>query len=156
MNRPSRTDEPQASDGYNQSPPQLANDLTTNQDLNGISNTRALRRARFRALADSDLGQADPDPHAVARPDAHATATATATPETDMPSSAVAGAAIIGLDASRHAATGGRGVQSWPSRIKHAVITFGKFVGPGFMVAVAYSMYYGPPSPVPGQEERES
>ncbi|KAK4131007.1 natural resistance-associated macrophage protein [Trichocladium antarcticum] len=28
--------------------------------------------------------------------------------------------------------------KSWFSRAKHAVVTFGKFVGPGFMVAVAY------------------
>lgn len=43
MNCPSRTDEPLESDGWNQNPPALAADLTTRQDLNGISNLRTLR-----------------------------------------------------------------------------------------------------------------
>jgi metal iron transporter len=29
---------------------------------------------------------------------------------------------------------------SWLNQAKHTVLTFGKFVGPGFMVAVAYSL----------------
>src|ERR1700761_6465503 len=44
MNRTSRTDEPDLGDGYNQSPNALSNDLTTNQDLNGLVNSRSLRR----------------------------------------------------------------------------------------------------------------
>ena len=43
MNCPSRTDEP-IGDGYNQNPPALAASLTTRQDLNGIANSRLLRR----------------------------------------------------------------------------------------------------------------
>ncbi|TVY39780.1 Manganese transporter [Lachnellula subtilissima] len=43
MNCPSRTEEPEG-DGFNQNPSSLAADLTTRQDLNGIANTRILRR----------------------------------------------------------------------------------------------------------------
>ncbi|CAK7209918.1 NRAMP-like transporter smf-3 [Sporothrix curviconia] len=45
MNRPSRTDELPRSDGMNQSPNALSNDLTTNEDLNGVANGRHLRRS---------------------------------------------------------------------------------------------------------------
>lgn len=47
MNCPSRTDEPLESDGWNQNPPALAADLTTRQDLNGISNLRTLRSSEI-------------------------------------------------------------------------------------------------------------
>lgn len=40
MNCPSRTDEPAAHDGWNQNPSELAADVTTRQDLNGIVNLR--------------------------------------------------------------------------------------------------------------------
>ena len=40
MNCPSRTDEPPAHDGWNQNPSELAADVTTRQDLNGIVNRR--------------------------------------------------------------------------------------------------------------------
>ncbi|PQE12192.1 metal ion transporter metal ion transporter protein [Rutstroemia sp. NJR-2017a BVV2] len=45
MNCPSRTDEPLEGDGYNQNPNALANDLTTREDLIGRANGRALRRS---------------------------------------------------------------------------------------------------------------
>ncbi|KAG7124731.1 Manganese transporter SMF1 like protein [Verticillium longisporum] len=44
MNRPSRTDEPYEGEGHNQSPNSLPNDLTTNEDLNGIANAREARQ----------------------------------------------------------------------------------------------------------------
>lgn len=40
MNCPSRTDDTLLHDDWNQNPPTLAPDLTTRQDLNGISNAR--------------------------------------------------------------------------------------------------------------------
>ena len=42
MNCPSRTDDSIEHPGWNQNPPSLAPDLTTRQDLNGISNAREL------------------------------------------------------------------------------------------------------------------
>ena len=44
MNCPSRTDEPEGT-GMNQSPPALAAALTTRADLNGMANSRVLRRS---------------------------------------------------------------------------------------------------------------
>jgi len=44
MNCPSRTDEVDLNPGWNQNPPFLAADLTTCQDLNGMINSRALKR----------------------------------------------------------------------------------------------------------------
>ena len=43
MNRPSRTEEDFEHPTWNQSPPFLAPDLTTRQDLNGIANSRVQR-----------------------------------------------------------------------------------------------------------------
>jgi metal iron transporter len=149
MNRPSRTDGPHVGDGYSQNPPQLSNDLTTNQDLGGISNTRVLQREAPPAMLDPD--EAEPDP-----PDAGVS---------DGPSKNV-GSAAVGVIKSAsssgaellHTADsepdssgrnehpphpgehGGLPPQSWLARAKHAILTFGKFIGPGFMVAVAYSM----------------
>lgn len=40
MNCPSRTDDTLLNPDWNQNPPSLAPDLTTRQDLNGISNAR--------------------------------------------------------------------------------------------------------------------
>ncbi len=167
MNRPSRTDEPQPGDGYNQSPPELSNDLTTNQDLNGISNTRALLR------------------------EDHSTATASGKPGSDPPDitppdglSNVGGVVAVGTESSAngvvaevlHAGNPGPGPKgpdeqheqpgvggggdhpdgtlpqrSWLARAKDAIFTFGKFVGPGFMVAVAYSRQISQPEDEPGQ-----
>lgn len=45
MNRPSRTEDDFEHPTWNQNPPFLAPDLTTRQDLNGISNARLLRKA---------------------------------------------------------------------------------------------------------------
>ncbi|KAJ4293882.1 NRAMP-like transporter smf-3 [Collariella sp. IMI 366227] len=89
MNRPYRTDEPQPGGGYNKSPPQLFNDLITNQDLNGISNTRTRRREQRPVI--TEPGQSEPEHSYMA--------------QLEGPSKAF----------------GGPG-----------------FIGPGFMVAVAY------------------
>jgi hypothetical protein len=47
MNCPSRTDETIDHEGWNQNPSRLAADLTTRQDLNGITNSRAQRDHRL-------------------------------------------------------------------------------------------------------------
>jgi metal iron transporter len=44
MNCPSRNDETLGHDGWNQSPARLSADLTTRQDLNGIANAREQRQ----------------------------------------------------------------------------------------------------------------
>lgn len=108
MNRPSRTDEPLEGDGYNQNPNPLSNDLTTNKDLNGVTDTRRLRREdpslqEAGAVGDSDV------------------------PYTNLP-------AVVpnenGARSPNHAAP--------LERFKNAFVKFGSFIGPGFMIAVAY------------------
>lgn len=151
MNRPSRTDEPQPGDGHNQSPPHLSNDLTTNQDLNGISNIRALRRQKRPEAMDGG----EPDPPDTVSPDGPSKPKDVAFVSVDASSTSLAPdilrAGDIGQESGQRnehpAAPGERGspsgtlpVKSWLSRVKDTILTFGKFVGPGFLVAVAYSI----------------
>ncbi|KAK3303334.1 natural resistance-associated macrophage protein-domain-containing protein [Chaetomium strumarium] len=151
MNRHSGTDERRAGDGCNQSPPQFSDHLTTNQDLDGISNTRAMLREEHPAMTDS--GEADPPgpvsldgssktgAAAVAEPRAPAATIISATearqvgtfdpdPGEQDEHSVVAAGGPNGDETSPSA--------SWLGRAKHAILTFAKFIGPGFMVAVAY------------------
>lgn len=162
MNRPSRTDEPQPGDGYNQSPPHLSNDLTTNQDLNGISNTRALRRQERRKAVDSG----EPDPPDTISPSGpsktkdvaffkvNASATSSAPEILHAGNTGQEPTGQNGLSAAPGEGGNPGGSPSFKSRLRGAkdtILTFGKFVGPGFMVAVAYSM----PPPAPKQAQGE-
>ncbi|KAK9780054.1 putative Natural resistance-associated macrophage protein-domain-containing protein [Seiridium cardinale] len=151
MNQTSRTDEPyEGDDGLNQSPNALSNDLTTNQDLNGIANSRTRRSSDDESMGDS--GQAiteveppTPDPDlvkgaqrnlAVVHGDG-ATGQSPGTKETSVGTAQVFGDALRrGNDDSTSsvAKDGGSPLQ----RVKRIILTFGKFVGPGFMVSVAY------------------
>ena len=115
MNRPSRTDEPLEGEGLNQSPNAFSNDLTTNQDLNGRVNSRALKGTEPPPLesAGAIMG--------------------------------TEGADSIGGTTSSASNYGRRSLTYVVERTKRAVVNFAKFVGPGFMIAVAYSS--SPPSP---------
>lgn len=59
MNCPSRTDDTLLHCDWNQNPPFLAPDLTTRQDLNGITNARVLKDARVMSLSRHSLDDAD-------------------------------------------------------------------------------------------------
>ncbi|KAK3945560.1 natural resistance-associated macrophage protein [Diplogelasinospora grovesii] len=154
MNRPSRTDEPLEGDGYNQSPNQFSNDLTTNEDLNGISNSRALRREQALSILnsgqddqeggtaanreDGNNGHNDKDAGAVRIDTTGPTISQNVSfpPGTYLPASGRQTAAFApGGDPENN---GVSSALSRYQRLKHAIFTFGKFVGPGFMVAVAY------------------
>ncbi|KAI4604267.1 hypothetical protein KJ359_000398 [Pestalotiopsis sp. 9143b] len=159
MNQTSRTDEPyEGDDGLNQSPNALSNDLTTNQDLNGIANSRTRRSSDDDGSAD-DTGQAvmqvvppvpDRDRVEGANPnlaakahhgDSSASGQSPATKESSQAGTAVQ----VPRDDLRR---GGAGAPHAPAsatdggsplrQLKHVFVTFGKFVGPGFMVSVAY------------------
>lgn len=144
----SRTEEPPKSAAYNQSPNALSNDLTTNQDLNGLANSRELRRTDPPPI--ESAGQSSdpasgtgldttPDPESLGsvlanRQSLNGQAFSTPFGACDTtPPDPPSGPDGDGSD-------GGRRVPaSVFSRVKHSVLTFGKFVGPGFMIAVAYS-----------------
>lgn len=136
MNCPSRTDEPPAHDGLNQNPPKLSGDLTTRQDLNGIVNTRtdqdfstipndrySQQDAQFDSKGDQDDGSPDlmdPGSNDV-RPQIHGPIQSTSSNSRD-----------------RFSAKRSFAVPSAISTAGRVLAKYGKFVGPGFMIAVAY------------------
>ncbi|WQF84349.1 Putative NRAMP family protein [Colletotrichum destructivum] len=145
MNRPSRTDEPYEGEGYNQSPSPLSNDLTTNEDLNGTVNARELGPAR-----DSKEALAGAGDVAITRSDdswgkdgvGPATGDPSAkSPGLGQPEGEDALAVPLPTLHSQHPSNGldegsvrkGILVRAWS-----AVVKFGSFVGPGFMISVAY------------------
>ncbi|KAK8121024.1 hypothetical protein PG999_005144 [Apiospora kogelbergensis] len=67
MNKTSRTDEPYEGEGHNQSPNAFSNDLTTNEDFNGIVNTRTQRDSDSRMVSDTGQSIARAEPSASER-----------------------------------------------------------------------------------------
>ncbi|CCF36331.1 metal ion transporter metal ion transporter, partial [Colletotrichum higginsianum] len=145
MNRPSRTDEPYEGEGYNQSPSPLSNDLTTNEDLNGTVNARELGPARDSKEALAEAGDVaitrfddswGKDGVGPAMGDPSAKSAGLGQPEGED-----ALAAPLPTLHSQHPSNGGdedsvrKGilVRAWSALAK-----FGSFVGPGFMISVAY------------------
>lgn len=181
MNCPSRTEEPFGA-GYNQNPPQLSSDLSTTADLNGLVNTRILRRISFDLSSHRELVLEPPDEkfpeslrvvqkdtgegeasaqivsdsvNKISRNESPATARGTCwtniasgrrkvgnfirnrdTPTTcrqalrqplDGPSVTIR---------SRHSSAPNN--KGFLQRARNVIIKYGKFVGPGFMVSVAY------------------
>ncbi|CAG8956150.1 hypothetical protein HYFRA_00012067 [Hymenoscyphus fraxineus] len=135
MNCPSRTEEPEGT-GYNQNPSSLSADLTTRNDLNGMANARVLRR-----ISSSEIQTTEQDYDPNLPP-----------PEKTL----MVGVEGEGARGSRGGGSGGGGdggtglherdndsSNRHPSpnlfmKARKICITFGKFVGPGFMIAVAY------------------
>ncbi|EXL39568.1 manganese transporter [Fusarium oxysporum f. sp. radicis-lycopersici 26381] len=161
MNRVSRTDEPFEGDGYNQSPNPLSNDLTTNQDLNGIANARELGREDPRSMRGAQPPGADEDgPNAKAAGDKNVFPPPSATIHCDAGQPSGKGGFQVkpssplpppspsiaphddGLgDGFNHGSitSGHRRLQRSPGqRLKSALFKFSSFIGPGFMIAVAY------------------
>ncbi|CAG8976061.1 hypothetical protein HYALB_00002339 [Hymenoscyphus albidus] len=135
MNCPSRTEEPEGT-GYNQNPSSLSADLTTRNDLNGMANARVLRR-----ISSSEIQTTEQEYDPNLPP-----------PEKTL----MVGVEGEGARGSRGGGSGGGGdggtglherdndsSNRHPSpnlfmKARKICITFGKFVGPGFMIAVAY------------------
>ena len=138
MNCPSRTDEVPEHDGWNQNPPSLTGDLTTRADLNGISNLR-LQRDHLNSGGAVDLEILDviPDdpirrvlrdppasvPHHSGKKDQKVNESACYVPD-DVPIPPTT--------------THGEDEMTLVRRFWLILRKFGKFVGPGFMVSVAY------------------
>ena len=140
MNCPSRTDGTLENDGWNQNPPALAGDLTTREDLNGIANLRLERvptyleeRDQSEMLDTRPLDQSDrirgnstnpPITPNHETPD-RSKISPIHPPKVDRPSSSHGGGCTRGLEMKL-------------KRLAQIIIKFTKFVGPGFMVSVAY------------------
>jgi metal iron transporter len=139
MNCPSRTEEPEGT-GYNQNPSSLAADLTTRQDLNGIANTRVLRR-----IATGDIENVvEPVPDDEVKKHDAAMMAKRVLMRTDHVERNLSTTTAVDLteDAGRRGSGEGTGPVPvstlWFKRLRKVVLTFGKFVGPGFMISVAY------------------
>ncbi|KAK0712069.1 transporter smf2 [Lasiosphaeris hirsuta] len=114
--RPSRTDEPYEGEGYNQNPNALAADLTTNQDLNGIANSRVNRGRDARTIGSSSQALEDEVGIGPDRP----------------PIIDISGGEFSPGSGSPHCES------SRFARFKQVLFTYSQFIGPGFMIAVAY------------------
>ncbi|KAI0011522.1 natural resistance-associated macrophage protein [Xylariaceae sp. FL0662B] len=154
MNQTSRTDEPYEGEGLNQSPNAFSNDLVTNQDLNGIANARERRGLDDPGRSTDSSGQpiAEDVPPAIDKdrggrgvvagsltiprntigqtPGSGGSAQVNDDPAPDETPPPVVADAAHGRVA--------RGPGSLFHQVRHVIVTFGKFVGPGFLVAVAY------------------
>ena len=138
MNCPSRTDELPLHDGLNQNPPGLAADLTTRQDLNGIVNTRTDQD--FSTIPDDrkievHTGSDDKSERIESEWD-----TAPANRNSDSGSSTLqrASAGEQSDPQSLHVFKRSPRTFNTACEVVRVLVKYGKFVGPGFMVAVAY------------------
>ncbi len=133
MNKTSRTDEPYEGEdeGYNQSPNAMSNDLVTNQDLNGIVNDREQRGRDARSMGPAGEIEIE-ESSTVIDEDALA-------PEKKSPVLANEHRDIGQLPTNPSIPESFDSSQSLFERIKYILTTFGKFIGPGFLVSVAYS-----------------
>lgn len=136
MNCPSRTDEPEG-DGFNQNPSALSADLTTRNDLNGLANSRVLRR--IPDLAIDEAVEPVPDESTERKKAASFGYMKDVASGTSSGRHVVEGSRM-GTTVVGSSSTGGGGYQGRVSlyykRARKAVITYGKFVGPGMMVSL--------------------
>ena len=141
MNCPSRTDEPPEDYGWNQSPPGCPADLTTRQDLNGMVNLRAERESdssngfrRDEAEDEVNEGHAKDRPPCSPPPAPRIGEDPSAYERVCMDDRGVAQSSFL-TDASR--TNRSKAVSTFQSAWR-ILVKFGTFVGPGFMVSVAY------------------
>jgi metal iron transporter len=132
MNCPSRTEEPEGT-GFNQSPRILAPELTTRQDLNGIANARVLRR-----IATGDIETVVdhvPDDQTKRKEEGSTIAKAARDESASFDVVDQNG----GDNDGRRGTHGGLQIsKQWFERLRKIIMTFGRFIGPGFMISVAY------------------
>jgi metal iron transporter len=136
MNCPSRTD-PIQMDGWNQNPPELNADATTRADLDHMANARLQRDHRI-DLADPASTEIETTKRpSVEGEGARVRLTAIKTKDGSLNREGGGGFSGPGAKSQRN--------QSWSSRLRalyeragKILLKYAKFVGPGFMVAVAY------------------
>lgn len=132
MNCPSRTDNVDGREGWNQNPNDLAG--TTREDFNGIANSRTLRRIE---PDDPILGVPDHQDSGVrprrGRDNSAATVklARTLTSQNPDPQHVTMSSSMGGPNDNPGTATGSL---SFFQKARKVLATFAKFVGPGFMV----------------------
>lgn len=141
MNCPSRTEEPEG-DGFNQNPSSLSADLTTREDFNGIANARELRRIASNEIKSEVDRVPDEDGKRGKGGEEVVVVVAKGSQQGNLTGS---GPGMVALDVADGDAAGGREIGDgngddapFPMKIfmkiRKVVTTYGKFVGPGFMV----------------------
>ena len=137
MNCPSRNDEVLEHDGWNQSPNSLAGDLTTRSDLNGIANSR-LRRGNSHSDA-TTLGDALQRADNVrAEKDSHEKIPPSCQPPRSLSESNRECLAVSSNEQQITSLPSSRDFKGVLRRTGHILSKFGRFIGPGFMISVAY------------------
>jgi hypothetical protein len=127
MNCPSRTDDTDGREGWNQSPNLLAG--TTREDFNGRTNATVRRRSDPDGLPDDVTSTQD--------------STDTPPPKMLVPNLKQLNGHVSDLgaaDAEGGGGSGGHGMSSFLHKAKKIFITFGSFVGPGFMVRLKFRL----------------
>lgn len=153
MNKTSHTDEPlDGDDGYNQSPNPLSNDLTTNEDFNGIANSRVLGEHDSQSLqgtasaASQDTGVRNTSSENDGKTTTHRLAYRSL--DRGQPAEGDLQVPAIAQPPSHSPTSAGGGDvdhRTLFQRLKKNALTFCSFIGPGFMISVAYSTS-SPPS----------
>lgn len=133
MNCPSRTDNLDGREGWNQNPNHLSN--TTRQDLNGIANSRILRRSDADEPVEEAANMQSPDTSRRRKIYPLASKLARAMTSRSLPQEHVTTTSFV-VDDSGNGPNGSDGEPGFPHRVRKIIMTFGKFVGPGFMVSI--------------------
>jgi metal iron transporter len=140
MNCPSRTEEPLENDGWNQNPPGLAADLTTREDLNGLVNSRTQRDSDSRVGDGRAMEIQDRilDPHPPWN-DMGEDVKGKSNVDVDKVPLATPGLTPSSLSVESSPGTPpGAGFLGRLQSVGNVLTKFTKFIGPGFMVSVAY------------------
>ncbi|KAJ5914806.1 hypothetical protein N7504_003689 [Penicillium tannophilum] len=134
MNCPSRTDDTLQHPGWNQSPPPFSPDITTRNDFNGIANSRVHRKnatGTGTAIGDDTLSI---DTHPLSRQDSD--------PGTEKVPDGEVTAASGCKSPTRASGSPRRPFKDYISsnalHCARSLVKFGRFIGPGFLIAVAY------------------
>lgn len=134
MNCPSRNDDTLAHPGWNQNPPPFSPDITTRNDFNGIANSRVHRKhaGNTGSAVGDDTMSIDPRPQSLENRD----------PAKEKAPDGEVFPAVSGGKPSRTGGSPRRPFKSFfASSTLHCarrLAKFARFVGPGFLIAVAY------------------
>ncbi|KAL2852431.1 natural resistance-associated macrophage protein-domain-containing protein [Aspergillus pseudoustus] len=136
MNCPSRTDDTLEHPGWNQNPPPLNADSTTKEDFNGMANSKVYRgHAPGQGTEGSITAIERSSPSDGARD------------EPGRRANSAGGAVLSAFSGHRQSQRNSSEPprrphkslsSSFSTRIVQSIIKFGRFVGPGFLIAVAY------------------
>lgn len=134
MNYQSRNDETLGHPDWNQSPHALNSDATTRADLNGIVNLRQLREQDSDPNSNNENDIAEQH-HDILTADHHASST-TKKPSNSAVTSLPTGTAVS--SSSQRTLNYPQRARNLVRRAKEVLVKYAQFVGPGFLIAVAY------------------